>query len=181
MEEKFCAIRRHPPTTLQKNTHLMLYKPFGRIPCLKNGPIYQCLRERTTLKRTPNLKNKGLFTKTEDVKISNGSSLWRFFVLSASFFLFFFFPCLPVTWFIHHFEGKKTDGRCPDTKFGSCYAHFGHVIIDTKRPCIIRHFFFFFFFYVQNQDVFWSSPDTCGREIGQSGRKKKREENTWLL
>jgi hypothetical protein len=29
--------------------------------------------------------------------------------------------------------------------------------------------------------VFWSSPDTCGREIGQSGRKKKREENTWLL
>jgi hypothetical protein len=28
MEEKFCAIRWRPPTTLKKNTHLMLYKPF---------------------------------------------------------------------------------------------------------------------------------------------------------
>jgi len=181
MDEKFCAIRWHPPTTLpKKNTHLMLYKPFRRIPYLKDGLIYQRLRERTTLKRTPNLKNKGLLQRQR--MLNQQWVLMAFFVLSASSFFLFFFPCLPFTWFIHHFEGKKTDGRCPDTNYGSCYEHFGHVIIDTKRPYIIRHYFLFYFilFWSAPRCV-WSSPDTSGREIGQSGRKKKEADNTWVL
>ncbi len=143
MEEKFCAIRRHPPTTLQKKTtHLMLYKPFRRIPCLKDSLIYQGLRERTTLKRTPNLKNKGLLQRQR--MLNQQWVLMAFFLYCLLLLFFSFFFVCPSPDFIHHFEGKKTDGRCPDTNFGSCYAHFGHVIKDTKRPCIIIHYFILF-------------------------------------
>jgi len=90
MDEKFCAIRWHPPTTLpKKNTHLMLYKPFRRIPYLKDGLIYQRLRERTTLKRTPNLQNKGLLQRQR--MLNQQWVLMAFFVLSASSSFFFFF------------------------------------------------------------------------------------------
>jgi hypothetical protein len=108
----------------------MLYKPFRRIPCLRDGLIYQGLRERTTLKRTPNLKNKGLLQRQRML-----NQQW---VLMA-FFVFFSLSALHLISSIILRE-KKTDGRCPDTNFGSCYAHFGHVIKDTKRPCIIRHY-----------------------------------------
>ncbi len=41
----------------------------------------------------------------------------------------FYFPCLP--W--PHPSLQENNGWCPDTNFGSCYAHFWNVI-DTKSP-----------------------------------------------
>ncbi len=111
MEEKFSAIRRHSPTTLQKNTHLMLYKSFRRIPCLKDGLIYQLLRGKTTLKRTPNLKNKGLLQRQR--MLNQQWVLMAFSVVSASFFLLFFFLVCPSPDSSIILRGKKQMADAP--------------------------------------------------------------------
>ncbi len=91
--------------TTKKNTHLMLYKPFRRIPCLKDGPclkdslIYQGLRERTTLKRTPNLKSKGLLQRQR--MLNQQWVLMAFFCTVCFFFFFFFFFPLSALHLIH--------------------------------------------------------------------------------
>jgi hypothetical protein len=72
--------------TTKKPTHLMLYKLFRRIPFLRDSLIYQGLRERMTLKRTPNLKNKGLLQRQR--MLNQQWVLMEFFVPSAFFFFF---------------------------------------------------------------------------------------------
>jgi hypothetical protein len=94
-------------------------------------------------------------------------------VLSASFSFSFFFS-LSALHLIHpSFWGKKkTEGRCPDTNFGSCYGHFGHVIKDTKRPCIIRHYFIFIFF--------GHHQTLLVEKLGSQGGEKKKRSRQYL-